>query len=59
MDKEDNVTTVNLFGNDVDIISALFQPLMGMDYVNKCSNPNCDSDLRWTSSVALSIVDVW
>lgn len=59
LDKDANVTIINLFGNDVDIISALFQPLMEMEYVNKCSNLNCDFELHWTSSAALSIVDVW
>lgn len=51
-------TEINLFGNDIDILSTLFAPIMEMKYTNVCDNGSCDSNITWTSSAPISVVTV-
>lgn len=53
-----NRTEINLYGNDVDMIAALFSPIMEVSYRNVCDNPKCDSSTEWISSAPVSIVTI-
>lgn len=49
---------INMYGNDVDVISALFGPLMEMTCSNVCKNPNCNFHQTWTTQTPLSLVEM-
>ena len=50
------VVVINLFGNDVDLLSALFGALSEFAYQNVCDS--CDSAHMWTSSAPPSLLSM-
>lgn len=57
-DNSADFATINLYGNDIDLMTALFAPVMTITYSNVCDNILCETDSQWTSSAPISVVGV-
>lgn len=54
---EDHIV-IDMYGNDADLLTQLFGPLMRMELINECDNLRCDTRFSWTTETPLSIVTI-